>query len=77
MKIKSSWKIALSASIAGFIFGVMASHVPVAKAQGAVQIYYVGVSPIRSPKIISGQVVGFSCVPADKDGPAACFIAAQ
>ncbi len=74
--LKPSWRVCLLA-VGSFLLGVLASHVPVARAQGAVRVYYVGVSPVKSPTIISGQVVGFSCVPADKDGPAACFIAAQ
>jgi hypothetical protein len=78
--LKSSWKVGLGI-LAGFLLGVIFSHVPLVKAQTQggryTSIYKLDMHKGRA---LLGNVVGFSCVPSsglDSDGDAVCYIVSQ
>ena len=59
--LKSSWKIFLGAMI-GFALSAVFFHSPSVRAQGPRTVHVIGV---ETSVTISGEVVGFSCVPTD------------
>jgi hypothetical protein len=59
--LKSSCKIFLGPMI-GFALGAMFFHSPSVRAQGPRTVHVIGV---ETSVTISGEVVGFSCVPTD------------
>jgi hypothetical protein len=75
--LRSSWKIGLAA-VVGFVFGVLAFHMPTAKAQsGGVSVHVQQAQLLKhgSANSVNGsQVVGFSCVQNEKHDPE-CYIA--